>query len=143
MRRSAVMFDFRERRSPRRMTVLLVFLLGAVAGAAGGKWFGERAADAKAHEAAWLARMELAAAVCADTFMAQDGAHAALANLVSLEWGKRPAVLVKRGWATMPDRARPDEAVARLCAVKLGEAYTDVRKTLPVIPASGTPATGS
>lgn len=143
MRRSAVMFDFRERRSPRRTMVLLVFLLGTAVGTAGGKWFGERAAAANANEAARLARVQLAAAVCADTFMAQQAAHAALAKLVSLEWGKRPALLVKHGWATMPDRGQPEDAVARLCAVKLGEAYTDVRKMLPVIPAGGTPETGS
>jgi hypothetical protein len=32
----------------------------------------------------------------------------------------------------MPDRRAPDRAVARLCAMKLGEAYTRVRKTIPL-----------
>ena len=137
MRRSAVMFDFRERRSPRRTLVLLVFLLGTTLGAAGGKWFGEQAAEARASEAARLARVQLAAAVCADSFLAQDAPHAELAKLVSVEWRKRAELLAERGWATMPDRAQPEQAVARLCAVKLGDAYTDVRRTLPVVPASG------
>lgn len=127
------MFDFRERRSPRRTTVLLVFVLGAALGGAGGKWLGERGADARAKAAARLARAELAAAVCAESFMAQDAAHLALAKLVNVEWSRRAEVLSSQGWATMPDRGKPDKAVARLCAMKLGETYTTVRRNLPIV----------
>lgn len=127
------MFDFRERRSPRRTTVALVFVLGAVLGSAGGKWLGERGAEARASEAAHTARAELAAAVCADAFMDQEAAHAALAHLVDIDSGRRADALLTQGWATMPDRPKPDPAVARLCAMKLGEAYTKVRQTVPLV----------
>ena len=82
------MFDFRERRSPRRT---------------------------------------------ADAFMDQEAAHAALARLVGVEWGRRADVLSKEGWATMPDRGKPDKAVARLCAMRLGEAYATLRQTVPIV----------
>ena len=127
------MFDFHERRSPRRSTVALVFALALALGAAGGKWLGERGAEARATEAARTARAELAAAVCADAFMDQEAAHVALAHLVNIDGGRRAEALLKQGWATMPDRRNPDPAVARLCAMKLGEAYTKVRQTVPLV----------
>ena len=132
MRRSA-MFDFRERRSPRRATVALVFLLGLALGAAAGKRFGEAGAEARAREAARTARAELAGAVCADAFMDQEAAHLALARLVEHDGSRRVATLLEQGWATMPDRTRPDPAVARLCAMKLGEAYAKVRGSVPLV----------
>ena len=128
------MFDFRERRSPRRITVALVFVFGTVLGAAGGKWLGERGAEAQASEAARTARAELAAAVCADSFLDQQAAHVALVRLVNTDGKRRAEALLKQGWATMPDRGKPDPAVARLCAMKLGEAYTQVRGNLPLSP---------
>jgi hypothetical protein len=131
------MFDFRERRSPRRTTVLLIFLLGAALGVAGGHWLGERGADERALEAGRLARAELAAAVCAEAFMDQEAAHDALARLVGVEWSRRADVLQREGWTTMPDRGHPDRAVARLCAAKLGETYTSLRRTIPVLPTGG------
>ena len=137
MRRRGPMFDFRERRSPRRTTVLLVFLLGAAVGVAGGHWLGEQGAAERAREAGRLARAELAAAVCAEAFMEQEAAHVALARLVGVEWSRRADVLSREGWATMPDRGHPDRIVARLCAAKLGETYTSLRRTMPVLPTGG------
>jgi hypothetical protein len=131
------MFDFRERRTPRRTTVLLVFLLGATLGVAGGHWLGERGAAERAQEAGRLARAELAAAVCAEAFMDQEAAQVALARLVAVEWSRRADLLSKEGWATMPDRAHPERVVARLCAAKLGETYTSLRRTMPVLPTGG------
>jgi hypothetical protein len=124
------MFDFRERRSHR--TAWLVFLLGLLIGAPAGEWFGERAAGEQARQAARLARAQLAAAVCADAFMDQKAPHAALTRLAGVEWERRADLLSKEGWATMPDRTEPEASVARLCAARLGEAYTRVRQTLPI-----------
>ena len=103
MRRSAVMFDFRERRGPRRTTVFLVFALGATIGFAGGHWLGARTADQRALEAAHRASEQLAAAVCAEAFADRDAAQAAMARLAVLGWARSPEL-------------RAEEAVARLCA---------------------------
>jgi hypothetical protein len=128
------MFDFRERRSPRWSVMLLMLVVGAALGAAGGKSLGERGAEEQARQAAQIARAELAAAVCADDFMDQQAARAALLRLVNVEWPRRAELLSKQGWATMPDREAPDPAVARLCALKLGEAYASVRQSAPIAP---------
>jgi hypothetical protein len=112
--------------------VALVFVLGTALGVAGGKWLGERGAEAQASEAARTARAELAAAVCADAFMDQQAAHTELLRLVKIDGTLRADALLKEGWATMPDRSEPDAAVARLCAMKLGEAYSEVRANLPL-----------
>ncbi|HYX63242.1 MAG TPA: hypothetical protein VE935_03370 [Burkholderiales bacterium] len=136
MRRQSVMFDFRERRPFGRTKLVVVFVLGAAAGFAAGHWLRGEMTQVAAEEAAREARMELAAAVCADDFMDQSDASTALAKLAALHWDKRAEILVREGWATMPDRGRPDKAAARLCAAKLGEAYTSVRETIPVVPAA-------
>lgn len=107
MRRSAVMFDFRERGSPRRTTVFLVFALGAALGVAGGNWLGGRTAEQRALEAAHRAREQLAAEVCAEAFLDRDAAQAALARLTSLAWARSPEL-------------RAEETVARLCAGPAG-----------------------
>ena len=133
MQRRGPIFDFRERRSPRRTMIALVFLLGAAAGLAGGHWLGEQGADEKARQAGRLARAELAAAVCADAFMEQEQAHAALARLAGAELPRRADILFRQGWATMPDRGKPDRVVARLCATRLGEAYATMRQTVPLV----------
>lgn len=64
--------------------------------------------------------------------MTQRDARAALAKLLSVDWARRAEALLKKGWAAMPDRHAPDKAVARLCAVKLGEGYTTVRRSIPL-----------
>lgn len=134
MRRNALMFDFRERRrSYGRLALSLVFVLGAAGGFAGGHWLRGELDEQVAGQAAHRARVELAAAVCADDFLAQDGGRDALVELVAAPWDERAERLAKQGWATMPDRKEPEQAVARLCAAKLGEAYTSVRRTLPVV----------
>lgn len=115
------------------MLVLLVFLLGAAVGVAGGHWLGELGAKEKAKEAARLARAKLAAAVCANAFMEQEAAHIALARLVGVEWARRADVLSKEGWATMPDHGKPEKVVARLCAMRLGEAYATIRQNMPIV----------
>lgn len=130
------MFDFRERRPFGRTKLVVVFVLGAAAGFAAGHWLRAEMTQVAAEEAAREARMELAAAVCADDFMDQSDASTALAKLAALHWDKRADTLVREGWATMPDRERPDKAAARLCAAKLGEAYSSVRETIPVVPAA-------
>src|SRR5688572_25634148 len=130
------MFREPEVRVARRATRFsaLVFFLGGAAGLGGGYWIAEREAAARASAAASAARHELAAAVCADAYMAQDDAQAALAKLITVDLGKRAEALLQEGWATMPDRHAPDKAVARLCAAKLGEVYTTVRRNLPLAP---------
>jgi hypothetical protein len=134
MRRNALMFDFRERRrSYGRLTLSLVFVLGAAAGFAGGHWLSGELGEQAARQAAYGARVELAAAVCADDFLGQQGWRDALAELIAVPWEQRAERVAQQGWASMPDRKQPEKAVARLCAAKLGEAYTSVRRTLPVV----------
>lgn len=134
MRQKPFMFREPEARAARKATRLsvLIFVLGGAAGLAGGYWIAERQAADRARAAASAARQQLAAAVCADAYMAQDDASAALAKLVAVDRGKRAEALIAQGWATMPDRSAPEAAVARLCAVKLGEIFTSVRKNTPL-----------
>jgi hypothetical protein len=65
--------EVRAARIASRLSVL-IFTLGGAAGLAGGYWIAQRDAAHRAHAAASVAREELAAAVCADAYMAQDGA---------------------------------------------------------------------
>ena len=123
--------EVRAARKASRLSALL-FVLGGAVGLGGGYWIGEREAADRVHAAASAARQELAAAVCADAYMAQDDARTALAKLITVDWARRAEALLQQGWAIMPDRRAPDRAVARLCAVKLGEAYTKVRKNIPL-----------
>jgi hypothetical protein len=125
--------EVRAARKASRFSALL-FLLGGAAGLAGGYWIAEREAAARASAAASVARQELAAAVCAEAYMAQADARAALAKLITVDLGTRAEALLKEGWATMPDRHAPDAAVARLCAAKLGEMYTALRTNMPLAP---------
>ena len=134
MRRNSVMFDFRQRRPFGKTKLVVVFVLGAAAGFAAGQWLRGEMTEVAAEEAAREARIELAAAICADDFMEQSDAPGALAKLAAVHWDKRAEMLAREGWATMPDRERPNKAAARLCAAKLGEAYTSVRRTVPVVP---------
>jgi hypothetical protein len=128
------MFREPEVRAARKATRLsvLIFALGGAAGLVGGVWISEREAADRAQAAASAARQQLAAAVCADAFMTQHDARAALAKFLSVDWARRAEALIEEGWTTMPDRRAPDKAVARLCAVKLGEAYTTVRRSIPL-----------
>lgn len=128
------MFREPELRAARKATRLsvLIFALGGAAGLGGGYWIAEREAADRAQAAASAQRQELAAAVCADAYMAQDDASAALATLIAVDRGKRAEALIEQGWATMPDHRVPERAVARLCAAKLGEMFTSVRKNTPL-----------
>lgn len=123
--------ELRAARKASRLSVL-IFTLGAAVGLAGGYWVAAREAAGRAQAAASVAREELAAAVCADAYMAQDDASAALEKLFAVDSAKRAEELLAQGWATMPDRHAPDPAVARQCAVKLGEMFTLMRKHKPL-----------
>lgn len=130
------MFSFREPRSYGKARIVLALILGAIAGFAFGDWLRGKMEAQSVQDVARRARAELAAAVCADDFMQQPDARQALGKLVALHWDKRPELLAREGWATMPDRAKPESATARLCAEKLGEAYTSLRRSAPVVPAA-------
>jgi hypothetical protein len=73
-------------------------------------------------ESAANARHELAAAVCADEFLASKDANTRLVTLKDTGWYERGEILAKAGFATMPDRKEPNPTVAAMCAERLTQA---------------------
>jgi len=92
-------------------------------------WVSGGTAQKRVEEAATNARQELAAAVCADDFMAGKDAPAHLAKLRKAGWWDRGELVAKGGWATMPDRKEPNTAVASMCASKLTETTAPTAST--------------
>lgn len=97
--------------------VLLVLLIGFGPGG----WVSGGTAKRMVDEAAGNARLALAVAVCKDQFMEASGAKARLAKLEAASWLERGDFVAQGGWATMPDRKAPNNAVAAQCAAHLLE----------------------
>ena len=116
----------------RRVLGFLAFVGVAAAGYAAGDWVSTQNAEMKSREIIGKARQQLAAAVCVDDFMRQPDAEGQLMRLVQVNARERSERIVRGGWATMPDRQMPDAAVAALCAARLGEVYTSVRRATPI-----------
>lgn len=134
MRRQAFLDDWEGRRTrkSRRRKQLFGLAVALVAGFSFGYWTGDQSGRKRAGAAAADARQQLAAAVCTERFMGQGEAAARLAALMQADWDERGELVAKGGWATMPDRTEPSAAVAARCAIRLGEAYTAVRKAQPI-----------
>lgn len=92
-----------------------------VAGFGGAGWVTAGTLHEKVAEAAADARHTLATAVCVDGFMAADDARGRLAKLQSATWYERSELIAKSGWATMPDRDKPNDTVAGMCGARLAE----------------------
>jgi hypothetical protein len=86
-------------------------------GAAG--WVTGETSRRMAADAATDARHLLAAAVCVEEFMAAANAGARLEKLRDSTWYQRGDLIAAGGWATMPDKTEPNNAVASACAEKL------------------------
>ena len=84
-------------------------------------WVGGGTHQKLVAEAAATARHELAAAVCADEFLALKDAKTRLVTLKDTGWYERGEILAKEGFATMPDRKEPNPTVAAMCAARLTE----------------------
>ncbi len=84
-------------------------------------WVGGGTHEKLVAEAASNARHELAAAVCADEFLASKDANTRLVTLKDTGWYERGEILAKAGYATMPDRKEPNPTVAAMCAARLTE----------------------
>lgn len=98
-------------------------------------WVTGGTAQKQIAEAAAGARHELAAAVCVEEFMAEKEAAVRLVKLKDAGWYERSELLANGGWATMPDRKEPNNAVAAMCAEKLSEMQPPAAA---VVPASAT-----
>lgn len=101
---------------------------GAVAGAIAvalvgfmwGGWVTGGSARSLALEAADTSRTDLAAAVCAQNFLASDNARVNLAELKLLTSSMRQRTYIEDGdWAVMPDREESARATLTLCAKML------------------------
>lgn len=86
-----------------------------------GGWVTAGNAEKQVAKAAEDARYELAAAVCVDEFMSAKAAKERLAKLQEMSWYARSDRIAQSGWATMPDREKPNTTVAILCASRLSE----------------------
>jgi len=90
-----------------------------IAGFGAGGWVTGATARRMASDAATDARHPLAAAVCVEQFMAAANAGARLEKLRDSGWYQRADLVAAGGWATMPDKTEPNNAVAYTCAEKL------------------------
>ena len=90
-----------------------------IAGFGAGGWVTGATACRMASDAATDARHDLPAAVCVEEFMAAANAGARLEKLRDLTWYQRGDLIAAGGWATMPDKTEPNNAVASACAEKL------------------------
>jgi hypothetical protein len=91
----------------------------AVVGFTWGGWVTGGTARSMAEAAAASSRDELVATICVDRFQAGRDAHGQLAALKELQGWNRGLFIEKGGWATMPDKAKPTNTAARLCADQL------------------------
>jgi hypothetical protein len=94
-------------------------IAAVAAGFTWGGWVTGGTARTMAEAAAVGARNELVAAVCVDRFKAGSDVTAQLTALKELQGWNRATFVQKAGWATMPDRAEPNDKAARLCADQL------------------------
>lgn len=129
-------FRPREERSAGRMRTVWMSLActagGLLLGFEVAGWMSDGAVQRQAEQAAANARLQLAAAVCAERFMQQADAPSRLAKLAALGRQERSKLLAEGGWATMPDRKAPSSEAAMRCGIELGERYTAVHKATPI-----------
>lgn len=90
-----------------------------VIGFAWGGWVTGGTAHKMAESAASDARVQLAAAVCANRFMQAPDAKARLASLKKSDYWSRDDVLEKGGWLALAGMKEPIDGAAELCAEKL------------------------
>lgn len=89
----------------------------AIVGFAWGGWVTGGTALDSANAAADESRTDLAAAICVQNFMADDGARETLAELKELTSSfQQREIIEEGGWATMPDRDEAARATMTLCA---------------------------
>jgi hypothetical protein len=116
----------------RKFLAVLAFAGAAAGGYAAGDWMSSAKAERQSVEAVEKARRQLGAAVCVEHFMRQPDAEAQLTRLLHAGVKERGERIARGGWATMPDAQGPDPGLAVLCAARLGELYTSVRKATPI-----------
>ena len=92
-----------------------------VAGFGFAGWVTGGSAQRAADEAALAAHDKLAAAVCAEQFMAAADARTRLAKLTALQFWERDDLVAAGGWATMPGEKEASGAVAEMCASRLAD----------------------
>ena len=90
-----------------------------VVGFTWGGWVTGGTARSMAEAAAVSGRDGLVAAICVDRFQAGSDAQGQLAALKEQKGWNRATFIEKGGWATMPDKAKPTNKAARLCADRL------------------------
>jgi hypothetical protein len=77
-------------------------------------------AEKMATERAETAVVAVLAPICVANFQLQTDAAAKLVAFNKISSWDRRALIEKGGWATMPGTDKPNSAVARACAEKLG-----------------------
>ena len=90
-----------------------------VVGFTWGGWVTGGTARTMAQNAAASAHDELVAVICVERFQNGRDAHGQLAALKELQSWDRGAFIEKGDWATMPDKTKPTNSAARLCADQL------------------------
>jgi hypothetical protein len=106
-----------------------------VVGFTWGGWVTGGTARAMADDASDEARGQLAAAICAESFMAAPDAAVQLVALKEIDSSYQQRRFVQDGgWATMPGNDSPDRRAVELCAEDLAE--REIGQT-----ANGTPPT--
>lgn len=90
-----------------------------VVGFVWGGWVTGGSARAMAESAADHARSELVATICVDRFEAAPDATVKLEALRGTQGWNRRDFIQKGGWTAMPDKAKPGDQAATLCAEKL------------------------
>lgn len=94
----------------------------AIVGFAWGGWVTGSSAQASALAAADASRTDLAAAICVQNFLSDEGARENLAELKAISSATQQRAFVESGnWAAMPDREGVTRPVATLCARMVSE----------------------
>lgn len=91
-------------------------ILVAIVGFTWGGWVTGGSAEKSAADAASASRADLAAAVCVENFLADDGARAKLAELQAASSFQQRTFVEEGGWAVMPDSDTGTRQAATLCA---------------------------
>ncbi len=108
-------------------------VLTMVVGFTVGGWVTGGAATDRAEVAANDAAAQLAAVICASTFLAAPDAGVELAALKDKRAFERNSILEKGGWVSFAGSDAPIKGAAKLCADRLAEAEApDVPEVVPV-----------
>ncbi|GHA37139.1 hypothetical protein GCM10007989_36620 [Devosia pacifica] len=103
----------------------------AIVGFSWGGWVAGGSAAASAEEAAQQGRTDLAAAICVQNFIADEGARDSLAEMKALTSSFRQRDYVEEGgWALMPNTDEAARATMTLCARMIAELEPE---ELPVV----------